>query len=419
MMTDIAFLVAFIKERNSIVQRMRVSNKQISSMDPSFVFREVEIRSISLESTSGFLIIINEVVQSPEGFKPKSARSEKRIIVYDVQGPKARYEIPTLNNIESVHAIKGSSTILFIIRSQAQNDLTFQLCSLDVGSEGGRRPTLRKGRTITSQSSTEERIGPTRLGGNSNQFIFCGLSSGAIAIWHALKPNISYGYFAPEVLLDKRLSSLSWKRGNDGSHCLAVAVRSSSVLRIWRGRKVVWGVADACGKLESAYKKTTRESLYLPFRPASTGVPRELEAAYRKITAESLYIPASLRVASREDNLSKLQSACEVILRDSPYFFSPSITMNSADVPESLHHAYERIANKSPYIIPPNTADFGLTVSKELVDAYQDIARDSIYFYPPSSRNFTPDVPEELEDYYERTLGQSPYISLPFRPNVP
>ncbi|KAJ3562080.1 hypothetical protein NP233_g9797 [Leucocoprinus birnbaumii] len=376
----------FLMAGNGSVLRLVMASEQ------PYTFRNAQIRSIGFEETTGYLIAITEVARSREGIEPKRCRLEKRIIVYDMKRRLSVCEIPSLDNIQSVHPLRNIPEILIVC--QEHDDLSFQLCTLNVDSFDGRSNSVTiKRQIISPHSGVEKRIGPTRFGGNFDQFILCSLSSGAIGVWDSLRCNMFYGNFAPEILQDKRLSAFSWKTTKDGSQCLAAVVKSSEILHIWRGKRVIWGLTDSSVDLMGAYDDITYGSPYFPQPFRTIDSPEELQEAYHLIATQSLYVPQDGLVDMNSG--SSLHNAYQDILENSLYVPSPPPDIFYPA--QTLENAYKIIATESPYVSPldiqqtsPDVAeqladsieasDFTVDETQTVFDAYSQIYDHSLYF---------------------------------------
>ncbi|KAJ3557613.1 hypothetical protein NP233_g11697 [Leucocoprinus birnbaumii] len=202
-------------------------------------FEHMHVRSIALERKNNYLIVITRVAKSPEQFEPASGRSEKRIVIYDMDKQEAIYQVPVLENIAHIYPIVGELDLLITHKDQK----AFQLWSLDAGLRGSTDPSHRtaitarlKKRTVTSHTDPGDYIGPTCIGGNYGQFILCGTSSGAIDIWRR-ETGMPYQRFEPQLFGEEGVRCLSWRRTWDTGATFATAGEDSHALHVWQGEE--------------------------------------------------------------------------------------------------------------------------------------------------------------------------------------
>ncbi|KAF5348512.1 hypothetical protein D9756_009565 [Leucocoprinus leucothites] len=204
-------------------------------------FEHMLVRSIALERKNNYLIVITRVAKSPEQFEPASGRSEKRIVIYDMDTQEAIYQVPVLENISHIYPVVGELDLLITHKDQK----AFQLWSLDAGLKGSTDPTQRtaitarlKKRTVTSHMNSGDYIGPTCIGGNYGQFILCGTSSGAIDIWRR-ETGMPHQRFEHQIFREEGLRCLSWRRRKDTTATFATAGEDSHALYIWQGEEPI------------------------------------------------------------------------------------------------------------------------------------------------------------------------------------
>ncbi|KAF9445110.1 hypothetical protein P691DRAFT_735517 [Macrolepiota fuliginosa MF-IS2] len=222
---DDAFLVA----EHSCVFKMNLTR-----LMAAYRFEHMHVRSVSLERKNNYLIVITRVSKSPEEFEPASGRSEKRIVIYDMDKQEAVYQVPVLEDIRNIHPITGELDILVTHKDQK----AFQMWSLDAGVKGAEITTRLKKRNITPHVNPGDYVGPTSVGGNYNQFIFSATSTGAIDIWRR-ESGTPHQRFEPQILQDEGVRCFSWRRSSGSTAIFATAGIDSHLLHIWSGEEPV------------------------------------------------------------------------------------------------------------------------------------------------------------------------------------
>ncbi|KXN83383.1 hypothetical protein AN958_01520 [Leucoagaricus sp. SymC.cos] len=195
-------------------------------------FEHMHVRSIALERKNNYLIVIARVDKSQDHFEPASGRSEKRIVIYDMDKEEAVYQVPVLENISRIYPVAGELDLLITHKGQK----AFQVWSLDAGLKGTEITARLKKRTITPHLNPGDYVGPTCIGGNYSQFILCGTSSGTIEIWRR-ESGMPYQRFCSPLFEDEGLKYFSWRRSKDDSATFATAGEESHVLHIWQGEE--------------------------------------------------------------------------------------------------------------------------------------------------------------------------------------
>ncbi|KXN90931.1 hypothetical protein AN958_02998 [Leucoagaricus sp. SymC.cos] len=177
---------------------------------------------------------MNLVRLSPEEIEPASGRSEKRILIYDMDKQESIYQVPVLENISNIYPIPGELDMLV---THADHK-AFQLWYLDAGLKGAEITTRLKKRAITPQPVPSEYGGPTCIAGNHSQFILNVTSAGVIDFWRR-ESGAPHQRFENQKLQDEGVACFSWRKSNEDSATFATAGIDSNILRIWRGEELV------------------------------------------------------------------------------------------------------------------------------------------------------------------------------------
>ncbi|XP_006462911.1 hypothetical protein AGABI2DRAFT_119744 [Agaricus bisporus var. bisporus H97] len=199
-------------------------------------FERNHIRSIGVEMKNNYLVLITRVAKSPEEFEPACGRSEKRIIIYDMGKQEEIYQVPVLEDISYIYPIPDELDILITHKDQA----TFQLWTLDAGVRGAQITAKLKKRIVTPHRDPGDYIGPTRIGGNYNQFVFNVTTSGDIDIWRR-ESGMPYLRFQSPKLQEEGegVHCFSWRRSDDETATFATAGIQGHTLWVWRGEELL------------------------------------------------------------------------------------------------------------------------------------------------------------------------------------
>jgi len=197
-------------------------------------FDHMHVRSIGFERKTNYLILITRVAKSPEQFEPASGRSEKRIVIYDMDKLETIYEVPVLENISGILPVVDELDLLITHKDEG----TFQLWSLDAGLKGTEIMARLKKRTVTPHTNPGDYIGPTCIGGNYNQFLLSVTSTGAIDVWRR-ESGVPLQRFEAQILRDEGVRCLSWRRSSDGIATFVTAGVDSHALHVWQGEEPV------------------------------------------------------------------------------------------------------------------------------------------------------------------------------------
>ncbi|XP_006462912.1 hypothetical protein AGABI2DRAFT_179494 [Agaricus bisporus var. bisporus H97] len=180
----------------------------VFKMMAEYHFEHTHIRSIGIERENNYLVLITKSLVQGE---PASGRSERRIVIYDMDKQEEIYQVPVLEDIACIW-------------------------SLDAGIRGAEITARLKKRTITPHLDPENYVGPTCMGGNHHQFIFSVTKSGNIDIWRR-ESGMPYLRFQSSRLRDEGVHCFSWRRSDDKTAIFATTGIHGRTLLVWRGEE--------------------------------------------------------------------------------------------------------------------------------------------------------------------------------------
>ncbi|KAI0270470.1 WD40-repeat-containing domain protein [Gloeopeniophorella convolvens] len=217
---------------------MSVEGNEVTKLDlagqalDTYSFDHLEIHDVGVTSDSQRLVGVGTLTSSIDGLVPSKSRTEKQIVVYNLDRKAVESRVPILHDIRDITLARTGDLALVSYESETSP----QLWKLDMWrSRAANAPSTARLRLLQTYmpDSPADFVGVSYFGGKDDELVLCASKSGDIHIWHRNSGALLHHVHA-QSLGGGDLTCVAWNSSATEPFMLATGYHDGTV-RVWAG----------------------------------------------------------------------------------------------------------------------------------------------------------------------------------------
>lgn len=210
---------SFARE-GSAVKRVDVSGNILEHHD----FHYIKLHAVRVTPDSSRFVAVGNFLQSSTGLRPVKARTEQKILVYNMKTRQIERQYPVLNNFGNISVAEGSDERNLLVLISYKSQAPPQLWELELTSPTTSRLSLSQ--TTYLPPSTMDFGGWSCFGGNDHELVISFSKPGEILIWNRVS-----GDLLRQIPTGVPLECMAWNHLHH--HPLFATGHDDGTVRIW------------------------------------------------------------------------------------------------------------------------------------------------------------------------------------------
>ncbi|KZS96236.1 WD40 repeat-like protein [Sistotremastrum niveocremeum HHB9708] len=253
----------------------------------------LKIHDVAVTLDSERFLGVATLLESKDGLRPVKARTENRIVVYNLAEKSIESQVPVLHEVRDITLAKSGNIALV----SYENTAPPQLWRLDMVHDDVRLVLVHTYMPETLVSWA----GSSYFGGKNDQFVICAGKGGDVHIWDR-ESGAFLHHFGTQDEESGDLTSVAWRPSESGPAMMATATHDG-VVKIWMSSASMPAEVD----LPQSPGLTGGGSLGLEPGPRMES-PIEMAVTEEPIEEEQLRPPSPIPAPSNRLSLSAIKN---------------------------------------------------------------------------------------------------------------